>query len=239
MQDIISFLKEKKLFLVVMIIVVIAIVLASFFIRKNLNEKKEITNLPQNENKIEEEKKLVPSLTNGVLVEKGKEDKFPVAIIFDNFDLARPQAGLAEADIVYEAEAEGGVTRYLGIFSHYDNLKKIGPVRSARPYFVDWAEEYNSLFVHCGGSPEALVKITDESIFDLNEFYNGSYFWRASSNAPHNIFTSGELLRKYLEKENKKEGNFSAWKFKDEAKEEERPVENKIEVEFNSTYKVS
>lgn len=228
----------KKYWYLLLIPAIIIVFSFGFAILRNIDEKNVEPIKITEKNDEEKEKELVRSFSNGIYVDKGRENIYPIAVVIDNLDPARPQAGLSEASIVYEAEAEGGVTRYLSIFTNYDNIKKIGPVRSARPYFVDWAGEYSALFAHCGGSPDSLAKIKADKIFDLNEFYNGGSFWRESSNAPHNIFTSGKLLKTYLEKENKREGRYEAWKFKDDAEEKDRPDKNDIKITFNSGYAI-
>jgi hypothetical protein len=164
-----------------------------------------------------------------------------VAVVIDNHIDARPPAGLSKAKLVYETEAEGNITRYLAFFDINDNIDKIGPVRSARPYFIDWTENLSALLVHCGGSPSALAKIIKEDVNNLNEFYQTNYFWRSSDNfAPHNIFTSTEKLKEYLEKLDLTNGSFDSWKFKEE--DEKRETKNKIEnikINFkNSGYEV-
>lgn len=153
---------------------------------------------------------------DGIFAEPGRENLFPAAVIIENHPDARPQFGLAQANLVYEAETEGGITRFLAVFADGRDLKKIGPVRSARPYFAGWTRGLSALFAHSGGSPEALAQIAKENIFDLNEFYNEKYFWRdKSTGAPHNLFTSSEKLNKYLELKKKKQGEFLSWRFKD------------------------
>lgn len=89
--------------------------------------------------------------------EKNRWDKRrPMAIMIENHDSARPQSGLGSADIVYESVAEGAITRFMGIF--YCDIAAqdlmVGPVRSARTYFLDWASEYGKfpLYVHVGGA---------------------------------------------------------------------------------------
>ena len=75
--------------------------------------------------------------------------------MIDDLSPARPQSGLSYASIIFQAPAEGGIPRYMAIFS--DNVPtNVGPVRSARYYFIAWASEYKSLYVHAGGSPQAL-----------------------------------------------------------------------------------
>jgi len=178
---------------------------------------------------------LVRRWIDGVKVEPGKENVFPIAVMIENHADSRPPAGLSHANLVYEAEAEGGITRFLAVFASGDKIDKIGPVRSARPYYIDWAMDLKGLYVHCGGSPEALAKIINERVLDLNEFYNAPVFWRDSKRAaPHNVFTSTDKLYNYLEK-NKidlkgKSGMVSEWKYKDDLFLENRPEKGGITV---------
>lgn len=172
---------------------------------------------------------------DGVYVEPGQENFYPIAAIVENHVDARPQSGLARANLVIEAEAEGGITRYLAVYADGSEIKEIGPIRSARPYFVDWARELSALFIHCGGSPEALVKIARENVFDLNEFYNGTYFWRDKSRpAPHNIYTSIENLNGYLESKKAGEGEYLSWQFKDDAALPEGETGKNVKIKFKT-----
>jgi len=158
----------------------------------------------------------VRRLIDGVYVKEGEENLFPIAVIIDNHIEARPSFGLSEANLVYETEVEGNITRYLAVFAVGTNIEKIGPIRSVRPYFIDWAKELSALLVHCGGSPEALVKISKENIFSLNEFYNENYFWRDNGkSAPHNIFTSSVNLKKYSNDKDLISGKFLSWSYKE------------------------
>ena len=170
---------------------------------------------------------------DGVYVDPKDADYYPVAVMIDNDPNGRPQSGLAHANIVYEAKAEAGITRYLAIFADGKDLAKIGPVRSARPYYLDWAEGYNALYVHVGGSPEALARLRKEPLVNLNEFYQGNYFWRANDYAsPHNVFTSSANINKYLDKMNLKSSDYESWLYKDEAKLEARATSS-ITINFS------
>lgn len=117
---------------------------------------------------------------------------FTIAIMFDNSYTVRPQYGISQADIVYEALAEGNITRLMGIFDSSKSIEKIGPVRSARPYFMDWAGEYGGIYMHVGGSPEALSTISKYDFVNIDQIgANEIYFWRDKNlDAPHNVFTS-------------------------------------------------
>ena len=123
-----------------------------------------------------------------------------VAVMVENYVDARPLSGLAEASIVYEAPVEANYTRFMAIYPANVKVDKIGPVRSARPYYLDWLSEYGgAMYLYVGGSPEALGLIKEYKLFNLNEFYFGRYYWRASDrSAPHYIYTSSELWRKAL-----------------------------------------
>jgi len=124
----------------------------------------------------------------------------PIAVMIDNYPAARPQSGLMNAEIVYEMPAEGGITRYMAIYHHLDT-EKIGPVRSARSYFIDKAMEYNAVYLHCGGSPEALRDIKALEVDSLNELIGEINFWRANDRkAPHNLYTSTKLTRELMDK---------------------------------------
>jgi hypothetical protein len=136
----------------------------------------------------------------GQPIESEEQDLYrPIAVMIDNMANARPQSGLINADIVYEMPAEGGITRYMAIY-HHQTSDKIGPVRSARSYFIDKALEYNAVFVHCGGSPEALKDIPALKVDSLNEIKGETNFWRSKDRkAPHNLYTSTVLTRQVMD----------------------------------------
>jgi hypothetical protein len=140
-----------------------------------------------------------------------------LAVMIENHPDARPQAGLAKASVVYEALVEGNFTRFLAIFPAGVEVNKAGPVRSARPYYLDWVSEYgDAVYLHCGGSPVALDLIATDRINDLNEFFRGWYFWRANNRyAPHNVYTSSELWNKAIEDypNNYTKTDFVGWTF--------------------------
>lgn len=118
-----------------------------------------------------------------------------VAVMVDNYRAARPQSGLDQADIVYEMMAEGGITRFMALF-YNEGTKRVGPVRSARYYFVQLARGYDVPLAHAGGSEDSLKMVVDLKLKDLDEIYNsGGYFWRESGRKmPHNLYTSTERL---------------------------------------------
>ncbi|MBI4427035.1 MAG: DUF3048 domain-containing protein [Candidatus Magasanikbacteria bacterium] len=140
-----------------------------------------------------------------------------VAVMVENHVDARPLSGLAEASVVYEAPVEANYTRFLAIYPANVKVDKIGPVRSARPYYLDWLSEYgDAMYMHVGGSPEAIVLIKEYKLFDLNEFYFGRYYWRAPDrSAPHYIYTSSELWSRALDDYSDEDlvANYEGWAF--------------------------
>jgi hypothetical protein len=158
--------------------------------------------IPQKNNN---EQAAVPAVfvrrIDGQLVETQVDaDRAPVGVMIENSIDARPQSGLDRATVVYETLAEGGVTRFLAMYLPTVDIKKIGPVRSARHYYVDWVEEYGSAYAHAGGSPLGLSQITRDHVPDLNGIGNAwRFFYRDQSlPAPHNLFTNSEQLQKSL-----------------------------------------
>ncbi|HWP92013.1 MAG TPA: DUF3048 domain-containing protein [Thermodesulfobacteriota bacterium] len=107
----------------------------------------------------------------GLPVSEENRGRRPVAVMLDNSGRSHPQRGLASASLVIGAPVEGGLTRLMPVFSR-DFNSVVGPVRSARPYFIDWAEAFQPFFVHCGGSPEARIRLEHpEQVIDLECLY--------------------------------------------------------------------
>lgn len=121
----------------------------------------------------------------------------PIAVMIDNHNLAWPQAGLNQAYLVYEIIVEGGETRLMALFKGVD-VDKIGPVRSSRHYFLDYAKENDAIYAHYGWSPMAESDIKKYGINNLNGITEStSTFWRVKDkSAPHNAVTSTEAILK-------------------------------------------
>ena len=96
-----------------------------------------------------------------------KGNNRPIAVMIDNHSDAWPQAGLQKAYMVYEIIAEGGETRLMALFKGVD-VEKIGPVRSARHYFIDYSMENDAIYTHFGQSPQAQIDLKKYSINDIN-----------------------------------------------------------------------
>lgn len=119
----------------------------------------------------------------------------PIAVMIDNHKAAWPQANLNEAYIVYEIIVEGGETRLMPVFKGKD-LKKIGPIRSSRHYFLDYAMENDAIYVHFGWSPQAESDIATYKVNNINGLVESSNdFWRVKDKkAPHNAVTATENI---------------------------------------------
>ena len=121
----------------------------------------------------------------------------PIAVSINNNHAAWPQAGLQDAYLSYELIAEGGITRILAFFKD-TNTEKIGSVRSARHYFLDYVLENDAIFVHYGHSPQALSDIKSLSINNINGMYDGSTFYRDKTlkrASEHTAFTTMKRIK--------------------------------------------
>lgn len=123
-----------------------------------------------------------------------KSTQAVTAVMLENSPDARPQSGLKKSEVVYEAIAEGGITRFLALYQQ-QKPSLIGPVRSVRMYYVDWLAPYDASVAHVGGSAAALKEVRNGSYRDIDQFFNESTYWRASDRyAPHNVYTSFERI---------------------------------------------
>ena len=176
---------EKGGVKVLITILVVLVIVAGAVLAYKITQDKQDTEAVSNENELlipEEEEKTVQ-------IFKGNDR--PIAIMIDNHKDAWPQAGLQDAYMVYEIIVEGGETRLMALFKGAD-LEKIGPVRSARHYFIDYALENDAIYVHFGQSPQAQSDIKKYSVDDINGISeDGTTFWRVKDKtAPHNAVTS-------------------------------------------------
>jgi len=136
----------------------------------------------------------------GVPTEERIVDR-PIVVMVENSPAARPQTGLHEADLVYEVLAEGEITRFIAVYQSVKS-EEIGPVRSIRPYFVRLGQAVDGILVHAGWSQEAMNLMVKHKLNHLDQVYGDhDYYWRDKSHkAPHNLYTSIELIRKGAEK---------------------------------------
>lgn len=186
--------KTKKQWIIASAVMALLLTLAGFsiywFIIRD-NSPKPLTSV-QPDPEPEPEKKIYSRLSGREVA--SEINARPIyAVQIENSPEARPQSGIKDADIVFEAIAEGGITRFNAVFQ--DNIPaNIGPVRSLRPYYIDWFLPYDAAIVHAGGSGEALSDIRTLGLKDID--HSGSGIFRRVSNryAPHNLYTSGQQV---------------------------------------------
>lgn len=198
----------------------------------------EVTVITEEINEPEEKICEASRRLDGVCVKSGKENLPIFTYMIENASDSRPPTNLSKANMVFEAIAEGGITRFLAVYDSDQDLNRVSPVRSARTYFLDWASEFQGLYIHIGGSPESLELVYERPIYDVNEFAYGSYFWRTNDKvAPHNVCTSTDLMRKLIEfKKWEIKPNYESWQFKKEAELTSRPESQEIYIDYNSDY---
>ena len=210
---------------------------------------------------VDTEPKTQPCPMNGELYSKTQEAKWltrrPLGIMIENHVQARPQSGISSADIVYEAVAEGGITRFLNIF-YCQDAPYVGPVRSARIYFIHFLQEYgdNPLYAHVGGAntPGPADALGDINTLkwnlynDLNQFsVPFPVYWRDYDRLPnvvteHTMYSATAKLWDYAaknrgltnvdDKGNPWDKNFVKWSFKDDAALADRGTLNTVSFGF-------
>ncbi|GAC1413325.1 MAG: DUF3048 domain-containing protein [Candidatus Doudnabacteria bacterium] len=176
----------------------------------------------------------VPAI-NGVLTPSSLVQR-PIAVVIENHPAARPQSGLSQADIVYEALAEGGITRFMAIFQT-QRVNTVGPVRSARTYFNDWAQELGAIYAHVGGNSDALyyLKKGIPGLSNADQFFNNDFFARVPPRKPpHNTYTStAQLLALAKQRNFNMIKSYPEYLFKDD-KAAQMPTGSKINIDFST-----
>ena len=176
----------------------------------------------------EPEPTTIPSPLTGVEVKKSLAQLPVTGVMIENSPDARPQAGLKEAGVVFEAISEGGITRFLALFQEA-KPDRLGPVRSVRPYYLDFLVPFDAAIAHAGGSAQALAEIRSQDIKDLDHSVNGNAYERSSSRyAPHNLYTTRDKL---LAVHNQRGYNKS--KFDGFARKEESPAKSPSATKIN------
>jgi hypothetical protein len=177
---------------------------------------------------------------DGVEAAPDVRDRLPVAVMIDDNVVARPQYGFNAASIVYQAPADGGETRYMMVFQERD-AKRIEPVRSGRPYFVNWASEYRAAFAHYGGDRRTLAyipKLHNKVLYNVDAlFYSSRPFHRDKERkAPHNAVTGSAKVRAWAVKRGAPATTSPALArrtFDDDAPLAERPLHGWIRIPYN------
>ena len=181
---------------------------------------------------------MVPAPLTGLPASPETVTWHPIAVMVDDQRAARPQSGFNAAAVVWHAPAEGGIPRYMLVFQ--DSLPSaVGPVRSARQYYIDWASEFEAVYVHVGGSPEAMATLRSSGrgqlVWNADEFrYGGSLLWRITERAaPHNVYSDGDHLRQLVAAVGAADGPIlPAWRFGPAAAGDARPVGTTLTVTY-------
>ena len=196
--------KKSKKGLVVLIILVLLICagVGGYFGWKYYNSNKSTPNEANNNPVAETEKEPEPEPVKEIQIFNGNQR--PIACMIDNHKDAWPQFSINDAYLVYEIIVEGGETRLMALFQNKDVT--VGPMRSSRHYFLDYALENDAIYAHIGWSPQAEKDIPALGVNNLNGLYydtgksykEGDVFWRLYGGkyvAPHNSITSTTALR--------------------------------------------
>ncbi|UED79859.1 DUF3048 domain-containing protein [Lysinibacillus sp. CD3-6] len=190
-------LKSKKL--------LVGLAFSALFIggcSKDASEPEEDISKIEDEPAIEEpvkEETILAPLTGEAVTEEVTQR--PIIVTVNNHPAARPQSGLAAADMIYEMLAEGNVTRLLAVYQS-ELPENIGPVRSARSYFIDMAKGFDAFYVAHGYSPEAKTMLSNNVVDNINGMnYDGTLFKRSNDRvAPHNSYITSENILNGAEK---------------------------------------
>lgn len=232
-----GFIKNNKKFLFVIVIVIAIVFISGCELVKILNYKiPEYKPVKNNINQPAEQ--IIRRKIDGAPVNTDAQaNLYPVAIMVENAADSWPQSGLDKANLVIEAITEASIPRFVAFYATDQSIDKIGPVRSARPYFLDWANPFAPLYMHVGGAPEALDKIHSGKydLIDFDQFFNGDYYWRDKWRyAPHNVYTSSELIMQALADKNlTTPADYPTWKYKDDLASDKRPEQvNDIKITY-------
>ena len=183
---------------IILILVLIIILLGAILLARYLNEQMAASN---NVASKEEQKEPEEEPKKLQIVDEDSKSR-PYAVMINNHHDAWPQCGIQDAYLVYEIVAEGGITRMMALYKDQDTAK-IGSIRSARHYFIDYVEENDAIFVHWGGSPQAYSRISTSRIDELDGIaLEGSVFFRDKTlkrDYEHTGFTSMENVKEYSE----------------------------------------
>ena len=180
----------------------IMLILALVFVAGCSKDEEKKAEQPKEDMQIES----VEELDDNEFIEMLSTDTRPLAVMIDNDGpSSRPQIGLESAYIVYEVIVEGGASRIMALFKN-TTIEKVGPIRSSRHYFLDYALEHDAIYLHAGWSPKATTDIKALGVNNINGIQgdDGVIFYRDNTydNTYHNLYTSVKDAYEYAEKKN-------------------------------------
>ncbi|NTW61608.1 DUF3048 domain-containing protein [Candidatus Saccharibacteria bacterium] len=188
------FLRRKKIILAIILVIVIAAGTTATLII--INKKPASTTTSTVVTKKPTPKpapapiKYYSPLTGLEVASEAATTQAVTGVMIENSPDARPQSGLKNSGVVFEAIAEGGITRFLVLYQQ-EKPQLIGPVRSVRLYDVEWLAAFNASLAHVGGSYYGLQEVRNGQYRDIDQFFNSGSYWRSNDRyAPHNVYTS-------------------------------------------------
>ena len=190
---------------IAVLVAIILIIVVVFVFKKNKSGNTSVveeTAVEESSEEILEEEEVLPtdrSYLTGLPLEEEKVSTRPIASMIENTKESLPQYGLNDAGIIYECPVEGSYTRMMAIFDDYEDVPKIGNVRSCRDYFAYIAREYEAIYVHYGQSIYAKEGVLKSGLIDnlngLDGEVESTVFYRTSDKAaPHNVFTNPDMI---------------------------------------------
>lgn len=157
-----------------------------------------------------------PTQLTGVKVKPEAAKKPVTGVMIENSPGARPQTGLDAADMVFEAVVESGITRFLALYQS-NTPDRIGPIRSLRPYFLDWVMGFDTPIAHVGGSAKALRLVKKRGAKDLDQFkHSGPYYRGGGRPSPHNMYSSIKNLQKLQKRKGFNTSTFKSIRWRDD-----------------------
>jgi Protein of unknown function (DUF3048) N-terminal domain/Protein of unknown function (DUF3048) C-terminal domain len=183
---------------------------------------------------------LVAAPLDGVPVKPALAHRHVIVVMIDDLYAARPQSGLSDASVVWQAPAEGGIPRYMAFFQE-GTPPSVGPVRSSRLYFIAWASEWRAAYVHAGGSPQAKALLASAKgrgpyVYNADALrWEGRHLFRTKNRvAPHNLYTTGKLLQKLAKRVGAQPVATpkAVWRFAPDAPLESRPQGTYLRVPY-------
>ncbi|MCR5789864.1 MAG: DUF3048 domain-containing protein [Lachnospiraceae bacterium] len=160
---------------------------------------------------------MMRSYLSGYPVDEKIGNRRPIAIMLNNLEAAQPMSGISYADVVYEYVVEGGITRLMGLFENYDDLDKIGSVRSCREYFVYTALEFDAIYMHFGQAAYAVDLLARDYVDNLNglgEAGDTCFYRTTDRQAPHNVYTSAAGIEAGIKKLGYRENHYDGFQGK-------------------------
>ena len=160
---------------------------------------------------------MMRSFLSGLPVDEKIGHRRPVAIMLNNLEAAQPMSGISRADVVYEYVVEGAITRLMGLFENYDDMDKIGSVRSCREYFVYTALEFDAIYMHSGQAAYAVDLLGRDYVDNLNglgEAGDTCFYRTTDRQAPHNVYTSAKGIEAGIKKLGYREDHLDSYQGK-------------------------